>query len=152
MSKVLILVGSKSDMEYARKAADTLDGFGVECQLEVSSAHRRPEYTRQLASEAESRGFGVIIALAGYAAALPGFAASVSKLPVIGVPLPTSDLKGIDAALSIMQMPGGVPVASMGIGMAGAKNAALLAVRILSLQDPDLSDKLTEYIESQAKG
>ncbi|MBD3233260.1 MAG: 5-(carboxyamino)imidazole ribonucleotide mutase [candidate division Zixibacteria bacterium] len=152
MSRVLILVGSKSDMEYARKAADTLEGFGVEYQLEVSSAHRKPEYTKRLAGEAESSGFGVIIALAGYAAALPGFAASVSKLPVIGVPLPTSDLKGVDAALSIMQMPGGVPVASMGIGIAGAKNAALMAIRILSLQDPNLSDKLTEYIESQAKG
>jgi 5-(carboxyamino)imidazole ribonucleotide mutase len=152
MADVLIISGSKSDNEYTQKASSVLNEFGITNDVVVSSAHRQPLKTQDIASGAEKDGYKVIIAMAGYAAALPGFVASHSKLPVIGVPLPSSDLVGIDAALAIMQMPGGVPVASMGIGSAGAKNAALMAVRILSLSDTELNDKLQQYIANQAKG
>ncbi|PJA30160.1 MAG: 5-(carboxyamino)imidazole ribonucleotide mutase [candidate division Zixibacteria bacterium CG_4_9_14_3_um_filter_46_8] len=152
MAEILIILGSKSDMDFAQEAANELDSFGIGYEMAVSSAHRQPEKTKQIVVEAAQKGCKIIIAMAGYAAALPGFVASICHLPVIGVPLPTSELKGIDAALSILQMPGGVPVGSVGIGSAGAKNAALLAVRILALSDPSLSEKLRRYIENQARG
>ena len=152
MSDILIITGSKSDSEYVDKATEVLDEFGVSYDASVSSAHRQPEKTRELASNAESRGYKVIIAMAGYSAALPGAAASHSNLPIIGVPLPTSDMKGIDAALSILQMPGGVPVGSTGIGKSGAKNAALLAIRILAVFDPTLKEKLRSYKDKLARG
>ncbi|MCP4632770.1 MAG: 5-(carboxyamino)imidazole ribonucleotide mutase [candidate division Zixibacteria bacterium] len=152
MSKVLILIGSKSDNKYADKTSGVLKDFGIEHDVVISSAHRQPEKTQKLTADAESNGYSVIIAMAGYSAALPGVASSHSKLPVIGVPLPTSDLKGVDSILSIAQMPGGVPVASMGIGMAGAKNAAFFALRIIALNDSILHNKLSEFIENQTKG
>ena len=142
MAKVLILIGSKSDLEYAEKCQATLKELGIENQLEVSSAHRQPEQTDELAKTAEEKGFEVVICMAGMAAALPGVVAARTKLPVIGVPLPAS-LDGMDALLAIAQMPGGVPVATMGIGKAGAKNAAILAARILALKHEDIAQKLS---------
>jgi 5-(carboxyamino)imidazole ribonucleotide mutase len=133
MPKVLIIVGSKSDLEYAEKCQKQLADFEVESAIEVSSAHRHPARTEQLASKAQANGFEVIIAMAGLAAALPGVAAAHSNLPVIGVPLPAA-LGGLDSLLSISQMPPGIPVAAVAIGAPGAKNAAVLAARILALK------------------
>ena len=143
MAQVLILIGSKSDMAYAEACQGVLDEFGIAHQLEGSSAHREPDKTYQLAKSAAESGFEVIICMAGMAAALPGVVAARTHLPVIGVPLPAS-LDGIDSLLAIAQMPSGVPVATMGIGKAGAKNAAALAVRILAVKYPDLVKKLTK--------
>lgn len=150
--KVLILSGSKSDADYVKRVESVLDDFDVKFDSIVSSAHRQPEKTQEIAKKAEADGYGVIIALAGFAAALPGFAASHSNLPVIGVPLPGSDLNGVDAMLAILQMPGGVPTVSTGIGSAGAKNAALQAVRILALCDDKLKKKLQDYKTKLAEG
>jgi 5-(carboxyamino)imidazole ribonucleotide mutase len=152
MKDVLIVLGSKSDISYAEKVSGVLHDFEVSYDLKISSAHRQPDRTRKLAAEAEANGYKVIIAMAGYAAALPGFVASHTPLPVIGVPLPTSDLIGVDSALSILQMPGGVPVVSTGIGAAGAKNAALFAIRMLSVSDGELKAKLKNYIDELSRG
>ncbi len=133
MAKVLIIIGSKSDMEYAENCQKQLTDFGIETQLEITSAHRHPEKTRELTSQAEANGFEVIIAMAGLSAALPGVAAAHSNLPVIGVPLPAA-LSGLDSLLSVTQMPPGIPVAAVAIGFPGAKNAAVLAARILALK------------------
>jgi len=141
MPKVLILIGSKSDMQYAEECVKMLDSFGIEGTLEVSSAHRDPERTDGLAKGAADSGFEVVICMAGMAAALPGVVAARTKLPVIGVPLPAS-LEGLDSLLAIAQMPSGVPVATMGIGKAGAKNAAVLAARILAVKYPEINEKL----------
>jgi 5-(carboxyamino)imidazole ribonucleotide mutase len=141
MSKVLILIGSKSDLKYAEECQKILNDYGIENQLEISSAHRQPDQTDELAKNAADNGFEVIICMAGMAAALPGVVAARSKLPVIGVPLPAS-LEGIDSLLAIAQMPSGIPVATMGIGKAGAKNAAHLAARILAIKETKLADKL----------
>jgi len=143
MAQVLILIGSKSDMSYAEACQGMLDELGIEYRLEVSSAHREPDKTDQLAKTAAESGFEVIICMAGMAAALPGVVAARTHLPVIGVPLPAS-LDGIDALLAIAQMPSGVPVATMGIGKAGAKNAAVLAARILAVKYPELVKILTK--------
>jgi len=144
MPKVLILIGSKSDMPYVEKCQGILDEFKIEHQLEVSSAHRQPDRTDELASTAMEKGFEVVICMAGLAAALPGVVAARTNLPVIGVPLPAA-LGGMDSLLSIAQMPGGVPVATMGIGNAGAKNAALTAARILALKYSEIAEILTTY-------
>jgi 5-(carboxyamino)imidazole ribonucleotide mutase len=141
MPKVLILIGSQSDMAYAERCEKMLDEFGIEHELVVSSAHRQPDRTDKLAQTAESRGFEVIICMAGLAAALPGVVAARTDLPVIGVPLPAA-LGGMDSLLAIAQMPGGVPVATMGIGNAGAKNAAVLAAKILALKHSDIKKRL----------
>jgi len=141
MSKVLIMIGSKSDMEYAEACQGKLNEYEIENVIEVSSAHRQPERTGKLASEAQQNGFEVIITMAGMAAALPGVVAARTKLPVIGVPLPAS-LMGIDSLLAIAQMPSGIPVATMGIGKAGAKNAAVLAARILGIKHPKIAEHL----------
>jgi 5-(carboxyamino)imidazole ribonucleotide mutase len=141
MSKVLILIGSKSDLKYAEECQKILNDYGIENQLEISSAHRQPDQTDELAKNAADNGFEVIICMAGMAAALPGVVAARSKLPVIGVPLPAS-LEGIDSLLAIAQMPSGIPVATMGIGKAGAKNAAHLAARILAIKETKLADKI----------
>jgi len=141
MAKVLIMIGSKSDMEYAEACQEKLGEYGIDNVIEISSAHRQPEKTDKLASEAQKNGFEVIITMAGMAAALPGVVAARTKLPVIGVPLPAS-LMGIDALLAIAQMPSGIPVATMGIGKAGAKNAAVLAARILGIKHSDIAEKL----------
>ena len=138
MPKVLIMIGSKSDAEYAEICAQKLGDYGIEHSLEISSAHRQPDRTDELARSAEGNGFEVIICMAGMAAALPGVVAARSRLPVIGVPLPAT-LQGIDALLAIAQMPSGIPVATMGIGKAGAKNAAALAARILAVKYPDIA-------------
>lgn len=141
MPKVLILIGSKSDMAYAEECQKMLDGYGIENSLEISSAHREPDKTDDLAKNAAANGFEVVICMAGMAAALPGVVAARTRLPVIGVPLPAS-LDGLDALLAIAQMPSGVPVATMGIGKAGAKNAAVLAARILAVKYPEINGKL----------
>ena len=144
MSKVLIIIGSKSDMEYAEKCQAQLKTLQIESVIEVSSAHRHPERTADLTAGAEEQGYEVIIAMAGLAAALPGVAASHSRLPVIGVPIPAA-LGGIDALLSIAQMPPGIPVAAVGVGSPGAKNAAVLAARILALKYPDIKKALDNF-------
>ena len=147
MAKVLIVIGSKSDSEYADKCLAQLEQLGIEGTLEVSSAHRHPERTAKLACEAEQNGFEVIIAMAGLAAALPGTMAAHSNLPVIGVPIPAA-LGGLDALLAIAQMPPGIPVAAVAVGSPGAKNAAVMAARILALKHSDVKQKLQEHRQS----
>ena len=144
MPKVLIMIGSKTDAEYAEQCRAQLQTVGVEADIEVSSAHRQPDRTAALAREAESRGYEVIVAMAGLAAALPGVVAAHSRLPVIGVPLPAA-LNGMDSLLSIVQMPPGIPVAAMGIGSPGARNAALLAGRILALKYPAVRELIEAH-------
>ena len=133
-----ILIGSESDRDLIAPALQLLTEYQVPHELTVVSAHRNAEAVRSYALAAEERGIKVLIAAAGYAAHLPGVLASWSMLPVIGVPLPTSDLRGVDSLLSIAQMPGGIPVTCVGIGKSGAKNAALAAIQILALQDERL--------------
>jgi len=149
MPIVGIIMGSKSDLETMQPAADLLAEWGVSFELEVVSAHRTPERMYSYASTARGRGLKVIIAGAGGAAHLPGMVASITTLPVIGVPVATKALGGEDSLLSIVQMPAGVPVATVGIG--NAKNAALLALRILGATDLDIAEKLGEFRESQAR-
>ena len=147
-----IVVGSKTDTELIQAALDTLKQLGIEYEFSVISAHRNPEKLKEYGLEAEQRGLKVIIAAAGYAAHLPGVLASWTTLPVIGVPLPTSELKGIDSLLSISQMPGGVPVACMGIGKSGAKNAALFAVQILGTEHKEIRETYRKYKQELARG
>ncbi len=149
--KVAILMGSKSDLEVMQGSAKILDWFGVPYEMGVMSAHRTPQKVREFAEAAEERGLRVIIAGAGAAAHLAGFIAAHTILPVIGVPLDSSPLQGLDALLATLQMPGGVPVAGMAIGKAGAKNAGLFAVQLLSLTDPSLADKLRAYREEMRR-
>ncbi len=146
-----IIMGSKSDWETMRHAADVLAQFGVPHECRVVSAHRTPDWMSQYAQEAEGRKLEAIIAGAGGAAHLPGMVASLTVLPVLGVPVQSKALQGLDSLLSIVQMPGGVPVATMAIGEAGAKNAGLLAVRILATTRPELRQKLHAFREEQAK-
>lgn len=141
-AKVLILMGSRSDAEVMAEASRVLDTLGIRCTTTVSSAHRSPERTRKLVREAEEKGYSVIIAGAGMAAHLAGVVAAETILPVIGVPLASSPLSGLDSLLSTAQMPGGVPVATMAIGKAGAQNAAYLAAQILALSDANLRKML----------
>lgn len=143
--KVLILMGSASDAETMRGAADVLDGYGIPYRMTVASAHRAPERTRALARDAEKEGYSVVIAGAGAAAHLAGLVAAESVLPVIGVPLSGSALYGFDALLSTVQMPAGVPVATVAIGKAGAQNAGHLAAQILSLSSPELRQKVRDH-------
>jgi phosphoribosylaminoimidazole carboxylase PurE protein len=149
--KVLIMMGSARDQEVMLKGAKLLEDFNVSHQMEVSSAHRNPDKTKKLAQEAEKNGVKVIIAGAGMAAHLPGVIASHTTLPVIGVPLSASSLLGLDSLLSMVQMPSGMPVATMAIGEAGAKNAAVLAVQILALSDERLKNRLEEFKKSGSK-
>jgi 5-(carboxyamino)imidazole ribonucleotide mutase len=142
--RVGIIMGSTSDLETMRAAATTLQELGVPCELRVVSAHRTPDLMFQYASEAQARGIQVIIAGAGGAAHLPGMVATKTNLPVIGVPVESKALKGLDSLLSIAQMPAGVPVATMAIG--GAANAALYAARILALEDAELARRLDERV------
>lgn len=136
--KVLILIGSSSDAETMRAAEEVLSGYGIQCEMTVASAHRSPGRTQSLARNAEKEGFSVIIAGAGGAAHLAGCVAAETVLPVIGVPLAASPLGGFDALLSTVQMPAGVPVATVAVGKAGAQNAAHLAAQILSISSPRL--------------
>lgn len=145
MARIAIVIGSKTDEPLMQPALDILNDFKIDFELSILSAHRKPDQVRKYALEAASKGFEVVIAAAGSAAHLPGVIASWTTLPVIGVPLPTSDLKGIDSLYSIVQMPGGVPVACVGIGTAGAKNAALLAAQILANKDADIQKKFADY-------
>ncbi|QGA69319.1 5-(carboxyamino)imidazole ribonucleotide mutase [Sulfolobus sp. E11-6] len=145
MPKVAVIMGSKNDWEYMKEAVEILKQFGVEYEARVVSAHRTPEFMMQYAKEAEKRGIEVIIAGAGGAAHLPGMVASLTSLPVIGVPIPSKNLNGLDSLLSIVQMPYGVPVATVAIG--GAKNAALLAIRILGIKYKSLADKIKKFSE-----
>jgi len=143
--KVLILLGSDSDLPVMEEAVKTLKEFAIPYELTVASAHRSPERARRLAEEAEKNGFSVIIAAAGMAAHLAGVVASHTILPVIGVPMSGSQLNGLDALLSMVQMPSGVPVATVAIGKAGAKNSAILAAEILAVGDKELRKKLHSY-------
>jgi 5-(carboxyamino)imidazole ribonucleotide mutase len=145
MALIAIVIGSKTDEPLMQPALDILEDFKISYELSILSAHRKPDKVRQYALEAASRGFEVVIAAAGSAAHLPGVIASWTTLPVIGVPLPTSDLKGIDSLYSIVQMPGGVPVACVGIGSAGAKNAALLAAQILGNKYENIKKSFADY-------
>lgn len=144
-----IIMGSRSDWDTMRHAAEMLEQFGVPHERRVVSAHRTPEVMVQYAKEAESRGLEIIIAGAGGAAHLPGMVASLTLLPVLGVPVQSRALSGLDSLLSIVQMPGGIPVGTLAIGEAGAKNAGLLAVRILSSTRPELREKLREFTTKQ---
>ena len=144
-----IIMGSKSDWETMRHAAEALAEFGVLCESRVVSAHRTPQWMCEYASTAEKRGLQVIIAGAGGAAHLPGMVAAQTVLPVLGVPVLSKSLGGMDSLLSIVQMPGGIPVGTLAIGEAGAKNAGLLAVRILAGAQPELRNKLHEYQRRQ---
>ncbi|MDP2895609.1 MAG: 5-(carboxyamino)imidazole ribonucleotide mutase [bacterium] len=145
------LVGSKSDLKFVQEGLRLLEEFGIPYDLQVISAHRTPDQAAQYARDAESAGLKVIIAAAGAAAHLAGAIASHTTLPVIGVPIPSSDLKGLDSLLSTVQMPAGIPVATMAIGEAGATNAAILAAEILALSDPNLAEKLHRFRKELAK-
>ncbi len=145
-----IIMGSKSDWETMRHAGQMLTRFGVPHEAKVVSAHRTPNWMVEYASSAESRGLQVIIAGAGGAAHLPGMVAANTLLPVFGVPVESQSLKGMDSLLSIVQMPGGIPVGTLAIGKAGATNAALLAVAVLANHDPALRKKLRAFREEQA--
>lgn len=138
-------MGSHSDWETMKEAELILKDFGISVHKEIVSAHRSPELMLEFSKTAKDAGYSVIIAGAGGAAHLPGMVASMTTLPVLGVPIQSKALNGLDSLLSIVQMPGGVPVGTLAIGAAGAKNAALLAIRILSLQDLKLSEKLSKY-------
>ncbi len=152
MALVGVVIGSKTDTELIQPALGMLEQLGIDYELSVISAHRKPEKAREYGLEAEKRGLKVIIAAAGYAAHLPGVLASWTTLPVVGVALPTSELKGMDALLSMSQMPGGVPVACMGIGASGAKNAALLAAQILAIGNKDIREAYRKYKGELARG
>lgn len=149
MTDVAIIMGSKSDWETMQHAADMLDSLGVSYEAKVVSAHRTPERLYSFAKGAKKAGYKVIIAGAGGAAHLPGMAASLTTLPVLGVPVESKALKGLDSLLSIAQMPGGIPVGTLAIGQAGAKNAGLLAASILALNDAKLAKKLDSFRKKQ---
>ncbi|HYO09123.1 MAG TPA: 5-(carboxyamino)imidazole ribonucleotide mutase [Tepidisphaeraceae bacterium] len=146
---VAVIMGSVSDWETMRHAADTLEAFGVAHERLIVSAHRTPAWMAEFAASAEPRGLQVIIAGAGGAAHLPGMVAAQTTVPVLGVPVESHALKGMDSLLSIVQMPGGVPVGTLAIGKAGAINAALLAVSILALTRPALREKLAQFRDKQ---
>ena len=148
---VAVIMGSKSDWEVVRNAPDTLAKFGVASECRVLSAHRTPHETAEFVSGAEARGIEVIIAAAGGAAHLAGVAAAHTVLPVLGIPMESQALKGLDSLLSTVQMPAGIPVGTLAIGKAGAVNAALLAVAILGNKRPELRDALRKYREEQSK-
>jgi 5-(carboxyamino)imidazole ribonucleotide mutase len=151
MPSVGVIIGSKTDETLIQPALDMLKQLGIDYEFSILSAHRNPEKVRQYGSKASERGIEVIIAAAGAAAHLPGAVAGWTTLPVIGVPLPTSELKGLDSLYSIVQMPAGVPVACVGIGAAGAKNAALLAAQILGIRHKDIKNAYEAYKIKQAE-
>lgn len=145
MPLVAVVMGSKSDAEALKPTLSTLDALGIDYEVNVISAHRTPEKARQYGLEAQERGIEVIIAAAGGAAHLPGVLASWTTLPVIGVPLATNELKGVDALYSMAQMPAGIPVATVAIGSAGAKNAAYLAAEILGIKHDKIRKAYEKY-------
>ncbi len=144
-----IIMGSQSDWETMQNAADILEEFNIPYEAEVVSAHRTPERMFEYAKSAADRGLQIIIAGAGGAAHLPGMVASLTRLPVLGVPVKSSSLSGLDSLLSIVQMPGGVPVGTLAIGPAGAKNAGLLAAKILANQNSKLAAEVEAYMQRQ---
>src|SRR5918996_2500064 len=148
---VAVIMGSKSDWETMQHADRTLSDFGVPHECQIVSAHRTPAWLTEYASGAEARGIRVIIAGAGGAAHLPGMVAAHTVVPVLGVPVESQALKGLDSLLSIVQMPGGVPVGTLAIGKAGATNAALLSIAILSNSRPELREKLRSFREEQTR-
>jgi len=152
MPLVAIVMGSKSDLETMQPAQEILKQFGIESEFAIISAHRTPEKAREYAQTARQRGIEVIIAAAGGAAHLPGVLASWTTLPVIGVPLASSDLKGVDSLYSIVQMPGGIPVACVSVGSWGVKNAAHLAAEILGLKYNSIREACERYREDLHKG
>jgi len=143
--KVGIIMGSNSDWPTMKNAADTLESFGIPYEAKVVSAHRTPDKMYRYAQSARERGLQCIIAGAGGAAHLPGMVSAMTTIPVLGVPVESKSLKGMDSLLSIVQMPGGIPTATFAIGAPGAKNAGLFAVSILSLNDKSLAEKLEDY-------
>ena len=144
-----IIIGSQSDLDVMRNASETLDNFGIANEMKILSAHRNPEQVNEYAATARQRGLKVIIAGAGMAAALPGVVAAQTPLPVLGVPMETRVMGGIDSLLSMAQMPGGIPVGTLAIGKAGAKNAALLAAAILALSDEGVAGRLDAFRNKQ---
>src|SRR3989449_9051885 len=148
---VAVIMGSKSDWEVMRTASDTLEDFAVPHENRVLSAHRTPELTAEFASQAEANGLEVIIAAAGGAAHLAGVIAAYTTLPVLGVPMESQSLKGLDSLLSTVQMPGGIPVGTLAIGKPGATNAALFAIAILANNRPDLKKRLHAFRAEQEK-
>jgi len=152
MPEVSIVMGSDSDLEIMREAAKALASFDIGYEIDVTSAHRSPERTAQFAHDARARGIRVIIAGAGGAAHLAGVIAAHTTLPVIGVPIPSTSLNGLDSLLSTVQMPAGIPVATVAIGKAGATNAGILAAQILAVADRKLAEKLDAYKEKLAAG
>ncbi|MGN7097842.1 N5-carboxyaminoimidazole ribonucleotide mutase [Brevundimonas diminuta] len=148
---VAIIMGSRSDWPTMKLAADRLDQLGVAWEAKVVSAHRTPQRLYDFATTAKDKGFKVIIAGAGGAAHLPGMAASMTDLPVLGVPVQSKALKGLDSLLSIVQMPGGVPVATLAIGEAGAANAGILAAQILALSDTSVAERLSAFRAAQTE-
>lgn len=150
--RVAILMGSDSDMETMREAADVLQEFGISSRIQVLSAHRSPELVSDFAAKAHDKGYQVVICGAGGAAHLAGVVAAHTTLPVIGVPISSSPLAGFDALLATVQMPAGIPVATVAIGKAGARNAGILAVQMLALSDADLAKKLADFKKKLAQG
>ena len=144
-----IIMGSQSDLDVMRNASETLDDLGISNEMKILSAHRNPEQVNEYAATARERGLKVIIAGAGMAAALPGVVAAQTPLPVLGVPMETRVMGGMDSLLSMAQMPGGIPVGTLAIGKAGAKNAALLAAAILALSDEGLAGRLDAFRKKQ---
>jgi 5-(carboxyamino)imidazole ribonucleotide mutase len=144
-------MGSDSDLEFMRETAKALDGFGIAYEMDVTSAHRSPQRTSEYARSAAKRGIKVIIAGAGGAAHLAGVIAAESTLPVIGVPIPSTSLQGLDSLLAIVQMPAGIPVATVAIGKAGATNAGILAAQMIALSDPEIAKKLEAHKERLAR-
>jgi 5-(carboxyamino)imidazole ribonucleotide mutase len=151
LALVAVIMGSRSDWETMRHAAETLARFEVPHECRIVSAHRTPKWLAEFASGAETRGLEVIIAGAGGAAHLPGMVAAQTTLPVLGVPVESQSLKGLDSLLSIVQMPGGIPVGTVAIGKAGAINAALLAVAILANSRPELRRQLHKFRDEQTE-
>jgi len=143
--KALILIGSESDRAVVEESSKYLDYFGIENELVVASAHRTPDKVRELAGSAADKGFGIIITAAGMAAALPGVVAAYTSLPVLGVPLDGGLPGGVDALYSIVQMPAGIPVGTLAVGKAGARNAAILTARIFALSDPQVAERLAAF-------
>ncbi len=150
MPLVAVIMGSKSDWGTMRQAADLLEEFGVDHECRVLSAHRTPAETVEYAGQAERRGIEVVIAAAGGAAHLAGVCAAHTLVPVLGVPMESASLKGLDSLLSTVQMPAGIPVGALGIGAAGARNAALLAIAILANSRPELRDRLRQFRAAQS--
>ena len=149
--KISIIMGSQSDYSTMQKGCEILENLGIEFEVKIVSAHRTPDRLYQFAKEAKDRGVQVIIAGAGGAAHLPGMVAALTDIPVLGVPIKSKALKGMDSLLSIVQMPGGIPVATFAIGEAGAKNSALFAAAIIGLNDENASKALVEFRKSQTE-